>query len=91
MGLSLGLAARHRSAAARFSFGVGRWLGVAERAGFVDEFGQVRCRDGWIQVVEVQPESRKSMPFSDFVLRPGMQVASADSDRLICLPRGSLL
>lgn len=35
-------------------------------AGLVDEFGQFRCHDGWIQVVEIQPESRKSMPFTDF-------------------------
>ena len=28
--------------------------------------GRLRCHDGWIQVVEVQPESRKSMSFTDF-------------------------
>ena len=37
-----------------------------ECAGLVDEFGQFRCHDGWIQVTEVQPESRKSMSFTDF-------------------------
>ena len=37
-----------------------------ECAGLVDEFGQLRCHDGWIQVTEVQPESRKSMSFTDF-------------------------
>ncbi len=37
-----------------------------ECAGLVDEFGKFRCHDGWIQVVEIQPESRKSMPFTDF-------------------------
>ena len=67
MGLSLGLAARRRSAAARVQLRRGKMAQSGpERAGFVDEFGQVRCHDGWIQVVEVQPESRKSMPFSDF-------------------------
>lgn len=37
-----------------------------ECAGLVDEFGHLRCRDGWIEVTEVQPESRKSMSFTDF-------------------------
>ena len=37
-----------------------------ECAGLVDEFGQFRCSDGWIQVTEIQPESRKSMCFTDF-------------------------
>ena len=37
-----------------------------ECAGLVDEFGHLRCHDGWIQVMEVQPESRKSMSFTDF-------------------------
>ncbi|MEC8115132.1 MAG: methionyl-tRNA formyltransferase [Planctomycetota bacterium] len=37
-----------------------------ECAGLVDEFGQLRCHDGWIQVTKVQPESRKSMSFTDF-------------------------
>ncbi len=35
-------------------------------AGVVDELGHFRCRDGWIQLTHVQPESRKSMPFTDF-------------------------
>ena len=37
-----------------------------ECAGLVDEFGQFRCCDGWLRVTEVQPESRKSMSFTDF-------------------------
>ena len=37
-----------------------------ELAGFVDELGQFRCCDGWIQITHVQPESRKSMCFQDF-------------------------
>ena len=37
-----------------------------ECPGLVDEFGHFRCRDGWIEVTEVQPESRKSMSFTDF-------------------------
>ena len=37
-----------------------------ECAGLVDEFGHLRCHDGWIQVTKVQPESRKSMSFRDF-------------------------
>lgn len=34
--------------------------------GLLDESGQLRCHDGWIQVIEVQPESRNSMSFRDF-------------------------
>ena len=34
--------------------------------GLVDETGRLRCLDGWIQIQLVQPQSRKSMPFSDF-------------------------
>ena len=34
--------------------------------GLLDEFGQLRCHDGWIQLTEVQPESRKPMSFRDF-------------------------
>ena len=37
-----------------------------ECAGLVDECGQLRCRDGWIKLTDIQPESRKSMPFTDF-------------------------
>ena len=37
-----------------------------ECAGLVDESGQLRCQDGWIQLTVVQPESRKSMSFTDF-------------------------
>ena len=37
-----------------------------ECVGLVDEFGQLRCRDGWIRLTDIQPESRKSMPFTDF-------------------------
>ena len=35
-------------------------------AGLLDESGQLRCHDGWIKLIEVQPESRNSMSFRDF-------------------------